>query len=563
MNEFIFGTLATSRKRLEYARRQALGVRHQGRLAPHVPGPGDEPLLTVTTEVPFPVERVVCHILEPAASDIELLPGDVEWDLFNWSYRCLWSGRLPAFPAGTIVRYTVTAYPTHGRPVAADGGERFAYLVGEPGAPAWAEEAIVYQIFPDRFHPGHGRTWNEADHLGEIHGGTLAGILENLDYVAGLGFNCIWLNPFFPDDTHHGYHATDYFTVNPRLGTMAEMRALVDSAHARGIRLLLDFVANHWGSKHPTFQAALADRDSEYHDWYNWVSWPDDYETFFGVRGLPQINVNHPEARKHLLEAAVFWLTDVCFDGYRLDYALGPSHDFWVEFRAAVKKAKPDAWIFGEVVETPPIQLKYDGALDGTLDYLLMQALRDTFAFDTMDVAAFESFLQLHDAFFPAHFSRPSFLDNHDVNRFLWLTGGDKRRLKLAALCQFTLAGPPIVYYGTEVGVTQERDIVQEHGHIVEESRAPMRWGDEQDEELRDFYHWLIQLRHDHPVLQRGRRRTLHVDAGEGTLIYTREDDEERLLIALNASDDPHTLQVAGLTIALDGWSGAIQPLPL
>ena len=96
----------------------------------------------------------------------------------------------------------------------------------------------------------------------------MRGIIEQLDYVADLGFNCIWLNPFFPDDTHHGYHATDYFQVNPRLGTMAEMRELVAAAHARGIRLLADFVANHWGRNHPTFQAALADRDSEYHDWY-------------------------------------------------------------------------------------------------------------------------------------------------------------------------------------------------------------------------------------------------------------------------------------------------------
>ncbi|MDT8304645.1 MAG: alpha-amylase family glycosyl hydrolase [Anaerolineae bacterium] len=563
MNEFIFGTLATSEKRLEYARQQARGVRHGGRVEPRVPAAGDEPSLTVTTELPRPIERVVCHILEPEAADVELQPLDVEWDLFNWSYRQVWRGRLPAAPDGTIVRYTITAYPADGRPVAADNGARFAYLVGAARAPAWAEEAIIYQIFPDRFHPGHGRTWNDAGHLGDIHGGTLAGIIENLDYVADLGFNCIWLNPFFPDATHHGYHATDYFQVNPRLGTLEEMRALVAAAHNRGIRLLLDFVANHWGSKHPTFQAALTDRDSEFYDWYTWRQWPDDYKTFFGVRDLPQINVNNPEARRHLLDAAVFWLQDVGFDGYRLDYALGPSHDFWVDFRAAVKTAKPDAWIFGEVVETPPVQLSYVGELDGTLDYLLMQALRDLFAFRTIDVAAFESFLQLHEAFFPAHFSRPTFLDNHDVNRFLWLTGGDKRRLKLAALCQFTLAGPPIVYYGTETGVSQERDIVQEHGHIQEEARAPMLWGDDQDTKLHDFYHWLVHFRRDHPVLWRGKRRTLHVDAGDGILAYTREDDHERLLIALNAGDEPRTLQVAGLTISLDAWSGTVQPLPL
>jgi cyclomaltodextrinase / maltogenic alpha-amylase / neopullulanase len=387
MNELFFGVLSSGHNRVEYARKQARGVHHRGLKSPAVPGAGDEPVITVTTELRRPVERVVCRLLEPVAAEIELAPADVEWELLNWAYRRRWVGRLPVAPAGTIVRYTVTAYTAGGQAIAADGGERFAYVVAPAGAPDWAREVIIYQIFPDRFHPGPGRSWHGTDHLGEIHGGTLRGIIDHLDYVAGLGFNCIWLNPFFPDETHHGYHATDYFQVNPRLGTMDDIRELVGAAHERGIRLLLDFVANHWGSQHPTFQAALADRDSEYHDWYNWIEWPHDYETFFGVRDLPQINTDHPAARQHLLDAALFWLIDVGFDGYRLDYALGPSHDFWADFHLAVKSAKPDVWIFGEIMEQPSVQRSYHGYFDGTLDFLLMQALRDTFAFDTMSTA--------------------------------------------------------------------------------------------------------------------------------------------------------------------------------
>lgn len=561
MNEFIFGTLSSSQKRLDYARKLAQGVRHQGRIEPRVPGPGDEPRITVTTELDRPVERVICRLLEPVAQEIELQPAEIKWDLLNWSYQRVWHGHLPAAAAGTIVRYKIAAQTAGGQEIAADGGERFAYLVGEPGGPDWAREAIIYQIFPDRFHPGAGRRWRDASSLSDVYGGTLRGIIEQLDYVADLGFNCIWLNPFFPDDTHHGYHATDYFQVNPRLGTMAEMRELVAAAHARSIRLLADFVANHWGRNHPTFQAALADRDSEYHDWYRWIDWPHDYETFFGVRDLPQINVDNPAARQRLLDTATFWLGDVGFDGYRLDYALGPSHDFWADFRVAVRAARPDAWIFGEVVETPPVQLSYDGYLDGNLDFLLNQALRDTFAFGTMDVAAFDSFLRLHDAYFPDHFLRPSFLDNHDMNRFLWLARGDKRRLKLAALCQFTLPGPPVVYYGTEVGVSQERDIVQAHGHIVEESRMPMRWGDEQDQELHSYYRWLVHLRHEYPVLWRGRRDTVHLDAEAGTFAYIRSDERERLLVILNASEEPHTVEIGGKKFGLQPWSGTVEPL--
>lgn len=561
MNELFFGVLSSGHNRFEYARQQAHGVRHGGLKTPAAPGADDEPAITVTTQLERPVQRVVCRLLQPATAEFELAPADVEWDLLSWSYRRRWVGRLPAAPAGTIVRYTIAAYTASGEEIAADGGERFAYVVAPAGAPAWAHEAMIYQIFPDRFHPGPGRDWHDANHLGEIHGGTLRGIIDHLDYVADLGFNCIWLNPFFPDETHHGYHATDYFQVNPRLGTMADIRELVAAAHDRGIRLLLDFVANHWGSRHLTFQAALADRHSDYHDWYNWIEWPHEYETFFGVRDLPQINTDNPAARRHLLDAARFWLTDVGFDGYRLDYALGPSHDFWADFHLAVKTARPDAWLFGEVMEQPPVQRSYHGYFDGALDFLLMQALRDTFAFDTMSVAAFDSFLRLHDAYFPAGFTRPSFLDNHDVNRFLWLAKGDRRRLKLAALCLFTLGGPPIVYYGTEVGLSQERDIVQEHGHIAEEARAPMLWGAEQDDDLRDYFRWLVHFRREHPVLWRGARRTVHVDAAAGVLAYLREDGAERLLVALNAGEEPRSIDAAGAAIALAPWSGIVQPL--
>ena len=562
MNEFLFGTLSTTEKRVEQLRAQRRGIHHGCRLEPLAPRPDDEPRLTVTTELAQPVERVVCTVLEPEQLRLEFQPAQVNWDLLNWSYFRTWYVTLPAAPAGTIVRYRIDAYPAGGGdPLPAGDGEIFSYFVGDPAPPDWSHNAIIYQIFPDRFHPGPDEAWEEVGTLGDIHGGTLRGIIEHLDYVAGLGFNCIWLNPFFPGDTHHGYHATDYFAVNPRLGTMDDMHELVEAAHQRGIRLLLDFVANHWSRQHPTFQAALAERDSVYHDWYYWEEWPEQYRTFFGVRDLPQLNLDNPAARAHILEAAAYWVGEVGFDGYRLDYALGPSHDFWTDFRATVKAARPDAWIFGEVVETPHVQLSYAGRLDGTLDFLLMQALRDTFAFQTMTVAGLDSFLRQHESFFPAHFSRPSFLDNHDINRLLWLVDGDTRRLKLAALCQFTLPGPPIVYYGTEAGLSQERDIVQPQGHIMEEARAPMPWGDAQDRDLLQFYRWLIHFRRAHPVLWRGQRQTVHLDEVAGTWAYTVRDEREGVVVALNAGAKARSLVVEGHTFDLAPVSGDVRLL--
>ncbi|MFW6062766.1 MAG: alpha-amylase family glycosyl hydrolase [Chloroflexota bacterium] len=560
MKEFPFGTLSTTEQRVAQIKARCSGVRHLYRRQPQAPGPHEQPTIFVAVGLPHSVDRVVCTVLEPERATIEMVPSQVQWDLFNWAYYQMWQGTLPSYGDGAVVRYVIHAHPTGGEPVAADDGQIFSYLVGRHDPPSWSREAIIYQIFPDRFHPGEGRSWRQADTLSDIHGGTLRGITERLDYVAALGFNCIWLNPFFPDETHHGYHATDYFDVDPGLGTLDDIRDLVEEAHARGIRVLLDFVANHWGRNHPTFQEAIRDRHSPYYDWYYWLDWPEEYRTFFGVRDLPKVNVDHGPARQYMLRAADFWLREIDFDGYRLDYALGPSHDFWTDFRATVKKAKPEAWIFGEVVETPPVQLSYLGLLDGTLDFLLMQALRNTFAFGAMDVAAFDAFLTAHEAYFPTDFSRPSFLDNHDFNRFLWAAEDDRRRLKLAALCQFTLSGSPIVYYGTEVGLSQERDIVQgERGHIMEEARLPMLWGEEQDGDLRGYYRWLIHFRREHPVLWSGSSETLHVDAASGTYAYRRYDGEESVTVALNASDETRRFEAGGLSFELDAWSGDLR----
>jgi cyclomaltodextrinase / maltogenic alpha-amylase / neopullulanase len=563
MNEFIFGSLATLEQRVAATMRRQSGVWHDNWLEPRAPAAGQAPWLKLRIAVGVPVDRVVCAFSEPEPLTLELQPGPVGWDLLSWSYYQVWQRELPAQPAGTLVRYQLFAYPAGSQdPIPADEGATFSYRVGTAAPPAWSRKAVIYQVFPDRFHPGCGRQWLPASSLSDVHGGTLAGIYEHLDYIAELGFNCIWLNPFFPDDTHHGYHATDYFSVNPRLGSAADLRRLVDGAHERGIRLLLDFVANHWSNQHATFVEAQQDPDSDYVNWYRWRQYPDDYETFFGVRELPQVNVDYPPARAYLLDAARYWLTEFGFDGYRLDYALGPSHDFWTDFRAAVKQANPDAWIFGEVVESPSTQLSYEGRLDGCLDFLLLQALRDTFAFGSMPVSAFDNFLHLHEHFFPAHFSRPSFLDNHDMNRFLWLAGNDKRKLKLAALCQFTLSGPPVVYYGTEVGLSQARDIAWPDGrHIMEESRAPMLWGEAQDADLRDYYRWLVHFRRRHPVLWRGCRETVHLDDEAGTYCYLRADENESLLVSLNLSDATRSVSVRGHSVTLAPWSGEVLQL--
>lgn len=184
--------------------------------------------------------------------------------------------------------------------------------------------------------------------------------------------------------------------------------------------------------------------------------------------------------------------------------------------------------------------------MDGTLDFLLCRALRETFGHGNWSLPRFEAFLSAHETFFPASFSRPAFFDNHDMNRFLFIANEDPARVKLAALALFTLPGAPIIYYGTEVGVTQERPIHQNTFGIFEEARLPMKWGPEQNSGLYQTFRRLIALRRAHPVLQESRRRLIHLE--EQTMAYVREAANEQIAVTFNLSPQVRRIFLACLS---------------
>lgn len=573
MEDFIFGNLTLTDEIVAKLTRQLRGVYHGHRIEPTPAVPGKPITLLATTGPAVAADAAYVYFTtdgsEPQgmgghARQGRVLPMqrmETEWAPLLWDYVAWWKGELPPLPAGTKVRYKIEAHDSiGGASVFADNGAanpeaatRFSFLVSDAAPPAWAREALIYHVFVDRFNPGAGRAFANPGDLRGFYGGTLRGVTEKLDYIASLGATAIWLSPIFASPSHHGYDATDLYAIEPRLGTEADLRALVQAAHARGIRIILDFVPNHVSNTHPFFVAAQTDPVSPYRDWFTFRRWPDEYESFFGVRALPQWNNEHAPARTYMLDVARYWIREFGVDGYRLDYANGPSHDFWTDFRLAVKEANPEAFIFGEIVESAGLLRTYQGRLDGSLDFLLTHNLRRALAFGKMSLAELDTFIARHEAYFDPRFVRPSFLDNHDMNRFLWLVRGDKRKLRLAALCQYTLAGPPIVYYGTEVGLSQERDCRAPDGHgRPHEARAPMLWGKAQDADLLAWYRALGRLRRERPVLWRGARQTLTVDAPPGTWAYARTDGEDALVVVLNAGDTAAevSVPVAGLGLA-------------
>jgi cyclomaltodextrinase / maltogenic alpha-amylase / neopullulanase len=552
MEDFIFGTLSTDESRLAYLTNIRGGVTHAHQRFPRDPLPHQAIEIDLTVGPSYPYNQAWVYWTNDGSDPegmngnavngyaVPLEPTDSEWDTFLWGYVRRFRGEIPSQLAGTVVRYRVSA-GNHSEEILADNRTYYGFYVDHDPPPAWAQDAIIYQIFADRFF-GPSKDFPKIEQKPSLKSnGTLRGIIEKLDYIAELGVNCLWLTPIFPSPSYHGYDATSFFEINPRLGTKEDFKELVEQAHARGIRILMDFVPNHWSSKHPTFTEATQDRNSEYFNWYTFEHWPDQYKCFFTSRGLPQINLRYPAARQHVLDAAKHWL-EFGADGYRVDYCIGPTPDFYADFRRVTRTAKPDSWTFGEAVDPPNSQLTFEGGMDGALDFMLLEAMRKTFAFGKWDARQFGEFLDRHETYFPTTFTRPSFLDNHDMNRFLWVASGDIRKLKLAALCQFTLVGAPVVYYGTEVGLSQNNDVMQGGFAIHEEARLPMIWGAEQDRDLFAFYKDLIALRKAHSALRRGARTNIYTD--DRVLAYRRTEDRESLVTVLNISEQEASLEL-------------------
>ena len=540
MEEFTFGTYATDKLKLVHHRAARSGLQHRHALIPQDPQPDQPVRLKVHAGPDLDAEQVACYYtLDGSEPDgargvarngqvLMLEQAGVAWDTLIWGYLAEWQGVLPPQPEGTVVRYRLGAWAGDGPETFADwpevqaraeqaaaaffrgdplpdtppgdpaAGHTFAYSVDHLKPPTWAREAVIYQIFVDRFYPGQGRNWAQTTDLNGFCGGTLWGVAEKLDYVAGLGATCIWLSPIFPSPTHHGYDATDLTRVEPRLGGDEALRTLVAEAHRRGIRVLLDFVCNHISHQHPIFQDAGSNPASPYRDWFTFDNSEIGYRAYFGVPSMPEINVAHPAARGWLIDTARTWLREFEVDGFRLDHANGPGPDFWTDFWTACKAERPTCFCFGEVVDAPQEQLAYVGRLGGCLDFQTADALRRTFALGRWSGEDLERFLARQQVFFDQavgdrSFLRPTFIDNHDMDRFLFLAGGDKRALCRAAAVQMRLPGPPIIYYGTEVGLTQAVSIQEGHGMHV--NRVPMAWGEEQDADLLAYYRALIRER--------------------------------------------------------------------
>jgi glycosidase len=254
-------------------------------------------------------------------------------------------------------------------------------------------------------------------------------LVDQIDVIAELGVDTLWLTPIFASPQYHGYAVSDFLVIAPELGGQEAWEALVGRCRQRSPRIVLDFVANHISDQHAAFQQALLAPDAPTRPWLRFRTWPHDYGCFFDHPHQPELDGEQPEVREHLIVAAVPWLGQGCAC-FRLDHAPGLSHGFWSQFRSASRRAASESVCFGEVTHTPQLVRSYGGRLDGCLDFMLCELLRAIFARSELSLAAYARNLKRHLAYAGGQLLLPSFLDNHDMNRFLIAAGGDIRRLR-------------------------------------------------------------------------------------------------------------------------------------
>ena len=476
-----------------------------------------------------------------------------------------------------------------------DGAERWQLTVYEDtGTPDWFGRGVTYQIFPDRFRRtgtsdvsgmvGHRwlhESWDDQpvfrpDEDGQItnrdfFGGSLAGITEKLDYLQSLSVTTLYLNPIFEAASNHRYDTADYRAIDPLLGDEETFRTLCREAHKRGMRVMLDGVFNHTGSRSRYFNAdgfypelgAAQSQDSPYYDWYSFHPWPTDYDAWWGVKTLPAVNEQRPAYRQFIFKGedsvVRHWLRCGA-DGWRLDVADELPGDFIAGIRRAIEDEKPDGYLLGEVWEDGSNKVAYSQRrryllgreTHGLMNYPLRTALLRWLGGG--DAAEFRESMETLRANYPpaAFYGAMNFLGTHDTPRILTLLGAEhipaakeeraafalspvqlargRAKLRLAGMLLYGFPGSPTLFYGDEVGMQGFEDPL---------NRGTYPWGRE-DTGLLDFFRALGRLRKERRSLQSG--SLTYIYAQGGGLVITREHEGETTMVALNAGDEALTL---------------------
>jgi cyclomaltodextrinase len=444
--------------------------------------------------------------------------------------------------------------------------------------PDWVKHAVFYQIFPDRFARTKRQvddpamavpldSWDAPPTMYGYKGGDLWGVAENLDYLVDLGVTAIYFTPIFQSASNHRYHTHDYYRIDPLLGGDKAFADLLEAAHQRNLKVVLDGVFNHCSRGFFFFNDILENGpNSPWLDWFKVQAWPlsaydgelpANYTGWIGNRALPEFNHDNPAVREYLMRVGEYWIRQG-IDGWRLDVPYEvETEGFWQEFRDRIKAVNPEAYIVGEI--WTEAQQWLDGTqFDGVMNYpftgfTLAFAAGDRVCMDlveiphyypypAMDAASYASKIQHLLTLYPWDIQQTqlNLLSSHDVARVYSVVDEDKASLILATLLLFTFPGAPSIYYGDEVGLP---------GKLDPDSRRPFPSKEKWDMDILQFHKDLIQLRHQHPALRIGTYDVLYAEGY--AYVFARTSDQERVIVALNV-DTQNPVSVEASTLGVE-----------
>ena len=461
--------------------------------------------------------------------------------------------------------------------------------------PEWLRGGIIYQIFPDRFASSGTKKQNvpsdrvlRTDRDGDPYwiptaegkvlnndyfGGDLNGIEQKLGYLKSLGVTCIYLNPIFEAQSNHRYDTADYEKIDAMLGTEKDFKSLCESAKKLGIRIMLDGVFSHTGDDSRYFNCysrydslgAYQSKESPYYGWYKFNKWPDDYESWWGIEILPEVNEDNSDFIEYITGKngiARKWLK-LGASGWRLDVADELPDEFLDEFRKAVKEEKADGLVLGEVWEDASNKSSYGKLrryllgkqLDSVMNYpfagAVIDFIRDANAelFASRVMSIVENYpKEVLDVLM-------NHLSTHDTMRAITALAGENcayrdrkwqsthsldereyhygmKLLMAASAMQFALPGVPTIYYGDEAGMQGYKDPF---------NRRCYPWGKENGE-LVEWYKKLGKIRNENRVFKDGRFEILSAVAG--CVAFSRKNDDEAILVISNSNPHPITYYV-------------------
>lgn len=456
-----------------------------------------------------------------------------------------------------------------------------------------SSDDVIYLIMIDRFADGDPANnapqgappeANDPHNPRAFHGGDLRGIINHLPYLKDLGITTLWLTPWTdnwngvnrcakpwcPNTYYHGYHTIDYYAVEDRFGDLKTLRELVDKAHALGLKVIQDQVANHVGSQHPWT------KDPPLPDWFHGTLSDHRLNTFKNsallsphanqrdVRDvldgwfsddLPDMNQDEPEVARYEIQNALWWVGVTGIDGIREDTIQYMPRTFIRDLSNALHRQYPKLWMVGEVFERDAAQTAFfigghtgwdgiDTKLDSVFDFALWNTSLNVFT-GKLPMHALRDQLK-YDALYPDPSKLTVLANNHDTPRFLSLANATIDGAKLHTAFVLSTRGIPQLYYGEEIAMAGGEDPDNRRDFPARAFETSGRTAQE-----REMFEWTqawIRLRREHSALRRGRLIDLIYD--DNVYVFARQDDTETVVIGINRQDKDQEVTIPFKSLA-------------